>query len=65
MKNAWMSLDRMGTQGMTKDEALKLCLRVLRPIAEDRVYETRWLQEAIEAAEEALNNQHSERKSDI
>ena len=50
---------------MTKDEALKLCLRVLRPITEDRVYETRWLQEAIEAAEKALNNQHSEGKSDI
>ena len=50
---------------MTKEWALKLCLRVLRPIAEDRVYETRWLQEAIEASEKALNNQHSKGKSDI
>lgn len=50
---------------MTKEWALKLCLRVLLPIAEDRVYETRWLQDAIDAAEEALNNQHSEEKSDI
>lgn len=50
---------------MTSEEALKLCLRVLRPIAGDRVYETRWLQDAIDAAEEVLNNQHSEEKSDI
>ena len=50
---------------MTSEEALKLCLRVLRPIAGDRVYETRWLQDAIEAVEEMLNNQHSEEKSDI
>ena len=41
---------------MTK-EALTLCLRVLRPIAEDRVYETRWLQDAIDAAELALMSQ--------
>ena len=50
---------------MTSKEALQLCLRVLRPIAENRVYETRWLQDAIDATEEVLNNQHSEEKSDI
>ena len=44
---------------MTKDEALNLCLRVLRPIAEDRVYETRWLGDAIKAAEEALKEKNT------
>ena len=37
-------------------EALKLCLRVLKPIAEDRIYETRWLQDAIDAAQKALES---------
>ena len=45
---------------MNAQEALKLCLRVLRPISENRVYETRWLQDAIDAAEEALESQEQE-----
>ena len=43
-----------GEKEITKEKALGLCLRVLRPIAENMVYETRWLQDAIDAAEEAI-----------
>jgi len=37
-----------------KDEALKKCLRVLNPIANENVYETQWIDSAIHAAYEAL-----------
>lgn len=37
-----------------KDEALKKCLRVLEPIANERMYETQWVDSAIHAAYEAL-----------
>ena len=37
-----------------KDEALKKCLRVLNPIADERMYETKWIDSAIYACHEAL-----------
>ena len=37
-----------------KDEALKKCLRVLNPIANEKVYETQWVDSAIHACHEAL-----------
>ncbi len=37
-----------------KDEALKKCLRVLKPISEQRMYETQWVDSAIHACHEAL-----------
>jgi hypothetical protein len=37
-----------------KDEAIKKCLRVLNPIANERMYETQWVDSAIHAAYEAL-----------
>lgn len=37
-----------------KDEALKKCLRVLNPIADENVYETQWIDSAIHVAYEAL-----------
>lgn len=39
---------------MTHEEALKLCLRVLHCLAEGRVYETRWVTDAINAADDVL-----------
>lgn len=37
-----------------KDEALKKCLRVLNPIANEKVYESQWVNSAIHACLEAL-----------
>jgi hypothetical protein len=37
-----------------KDEAIKKCLRVLEPIANERMYETQWVDSAIRACHEAL-----------
>lgn len=37
-----------------KDEAVKKCLRVLEPIANERMYETQWVDSAIRACHEAL-----------
>jgi hypothetical protein len=37
-----------------KDEALNKCLRVLNPIANEKVYESQWVDSAIHACHEAL-----------
>ena len=37
-----------------KDEAIKKCLRVLEPIANERMYETQWVDSAIRVCHEAL-----------
>tara|TARA_R110000868_G_scaffold68975_3_gene203640 strand:- start:820 stop:1086 length:267 start_codon:yes stop_codon:yes gene_type:complete len=47
-----------------KDEALKKCLRVLNPIANENVYETQWIDSAIHAAYEALEEKEWQGLSD-
>ena len=42
---------------MTKDEALHKALKVLNCLNNDRVYETAWVKGAINACEEALEQQ--------
>ena len=39
---------------MTKDEALHKALKVLNCLNNDRVYETAWVKDAINACEQAL-----------
>jgi hypothetical protein len=47
-----------------KDEAIKKCLRVLEPIANERMYETQWVDSAIHACNEALEEKEWQGLSD-
>ena len=44
---------------MTKDEAIHKALKVLNCLNNDRVYETAWVKGAINACEEALEQEHN------
>jgi hypothetical protein len=42
---------------MTKDEAIHKALKVLNCLINDRVYETSWVKEAIDACEEVVETE--------